>query len=117
MVAISLVFLGAGVLFVGLGVPLVRRRVKPNALYGLRTAATLADEAVWYEANAAAGRDLVVLGAVVALAAGGGFLLPGRFEEPWALGMAGLVGGGALVMCVRGVRLGRRLAAERDGGP
>src|SRR5262249_43263726 len=45
-------------------IPLIRRRVKPNALYGLRVPATFADEWVWYEANARSGRDLLALGVV-----------------------------------------------------
>jgi hypothetical protein len=47
---------------IGMAIPLIRRRVKPNGLYGVRTSDTFADEWVWYEANAASGRDLVRLG-------------------------------------------------------
>jgi uncharacterized membrane protein len=71
MMLLTVLFTGVGLLFVVLGVPLVQRRVGPNLLYGLRVPATLADEWVWYEANAASGRDLVVLGvAQVVLAIG-----------------------------------------------
>ena len=44
------------------GAPLWVGMVPPNRLYGLRTATTLADEAVWYAANRATGRDLVMVG-------------------------------------------------------
>src|SRR5947207_1568020 len=47
---------------IALAIPLIRRRVKPNALYGLRVPATFADEWVWYEANAKSGRDLLIVG-------------------------------------------------------
>jgi len=47
-----------------LGIPLWVALVKPNRFYGVRNAATLADEAVWYSVNRAAGRDLVVVGGV-----------------------------------------------------
>jgi len=36
--------------------------VRPNRWYGVRSEATLRDEALWYAANRAAGRDLVVAG-------------------------------------------------------
>jgi len=36
--------------------------VKPNASYGVRFAATMADESVWYDINARGGRHLIVIG-------------------------------------------------------
>ena len=57
--------LGLGVLFIALAIPLIWRKVPPNHYYGLRVPATLADERVWYEANARAGRELLVLGVLV----------------------------------------------------
>jgi len=50
--------------FAALGIPLWVAMVKPNRFYGVHTAATLADEAVWYAANRATGRDLVLVGGV-----------------------------------------------------
>jgi uncharacterized membrane protein len=52
-------FVTVGLLFIGLAIPLIRRRIKPNKTYGLRVQATFADEWVWYEANAGTGRDLL----------------------------------------------------------
>ena len=42
---LSIAFFGTALLFVVLGVPLRRRRVKPNILYGFRTPSTLRDPA------------------------------------------------------------------------
>jgi uncharacterized membrane protein len=53
-----------GLLLVVLGIPLARRRVKPNSAYGVRFDATMADESVWYDVNARGGRDLSVIGVV-----------------------------------------------------
>ena len=58
---------GAGLLFAALAIPLMRRRVPPNGLYGLRVPATFADEWVWYEANAKSGRDLLCFGLLLAI--------------------------------------------------
>jgi hypothetical protein len=60
-----LIFLVTGVLTSALGLPLKRRKVKPNYLYGFRTPATLKDEALWYDVNAKAGGDLVGIGLVL----------------------------------------------------
>lgn len=48
-----------------LGWPLARRRVPPNRWYGVRLRATMSSPAVWYEANALCGDDLVRLGLVL----------------------------------------------------
>ena len=45
-----------------LGIPQWIAMVGPNRFYGVRTPATLRDEAVWYAVNRAAGRDLVFAG-------------------------------------------------------
>jgi len=57
----------AGLLLVAIAIPLIRRRIPPNGLYGLRVPATFADEWVWYEANARSGRDLICLGVLLAI--------------------------------------------------
>jgi uncharacterized membrane protein len=58
-----------GVAMILLAIPLMLRRIPPNPLYGLRVPATYKDEQVWYDANAASGRDLAVLGGCVTLLA------------------------------------------------
>jgi uncharacterized membrane protein len=40
--------------------PLALRKVRPNVVYGYRTRATLADEDLWYEANAYFGSRLII---------------------------------------------------------
>ena len=45
------------------------RRVPPNHWYGFRVPKTLRDPYVWYEANHVAGRDLLLAGVAVLLAA------------------------------------------------
>jgi uncharacterized membrane protein len=57
-----------------LGIPQWIAMVGPNRFYGVRTPATLGDEAVWYAVNRAAGRDLVFAGGAGLLLS---LLLPG----------------------------------------
>jgi len=64
-----------------LGVPQWIAMLGPNRFYGVRTPATLGDEAVWYAVNRAAGRDLVYLG-------GAGMLLSLLLPE---LGVSGAI--------------------------
>ena len=107
---VSAIFVFVGALLMVVAVPLMRRRIPPNSLYGLRVRATFADSFVWYEANAMSGRDLLVLGAALVLAAG---VLPWMLGE-WAVML--LVGGllvGTVVTAVRGTRHANRLLAAR----
>jgi hypothetical protein len=64
-----LTILACDALFVMLSIPLVLRKVRPNVLYGYRTRATLADETLWYEANAYFGSRFIVACLVSAAAA------------------------------------------------
>ena len=79
MIEATLLFPLVSAAIVVSGIPLWIAVVKPNRFYGLRTAVTLADEAIWYAANRATGRDLVVVG-------GASFLLSALLPE---LGVAG----------------------------
>jgi hypothetical protein len=64
-----LIFLGSAVITIALGLPLKKRKIKPNWFYGFRTPATLKDEALWYDVNEKAGHDLVMIGNVLAVLA------------------------------------------------
>ncbi len=63
-VGFMLLFVCAGLLLVGLSIPLLLRRVKPNWWYGFRTPKTFSDERIWYDSNAYAGKWLLISGAV-----------------------------------------------------
>jgi uncharacterized membrane protein len=61
----SLLFVLVGLLFVGLSIPLIGKRVPPNPYYGFRTKKTLSDPKIWYEANRVSGHDLLIAGALI----------------------------------------------------
>ena len=99
-----------GFILLVLGVPLVMGKVRPNAFYGFRTAATMRDERVWYEANAFGGMALIGCGAtVVALA----FLLKplshGLSYGDYKLVEGAFQAGPLLVMAIALVRYNARL--------
>ena len=104
----DVLFPGVGLLLFGLGWPLARRRIRPNRWYGLRLPATFADDRVWYEANAVAGRDMMAVGAAVGLT---GLLLPAAGLHPTlvAVGCAAILTVGSLASTLRAWRLANRL--------
>ena len=59
----------SGLLFAGLGLPLARKKIKPNSLYGFRTKKTLSDPDIWYAANKVTGIDMILSGIVLVIAA------------------------------------------------
>lgn len=110
-------FVLTGAALVGVAVPMVRRRVPPNPSYGLRVPATLADEWVWYEANAESGRDFLRLGGIVVAAALLLPLVPGLSEGLYAAVCTGLLLSGVLLCAWLGTRRANRLLAERRSRP
>ena len=111
----ALLFPVLGLLLLVLGWPMAARRVRPNRWYGLRIPATFADATVWYDANAVAGRDMMILGAVLLVVALALPHLPGFPESAYGGVCAGLLGVGSLVLAVRGWRLANRLLRARGG--
>ena len=54
-----------GVLFIAVGIPLARRIVPRNGLYGFRIPKTLRSDDVWYPANRYLGRRLIRCGQIL----------------------------------------------------
>ncbi len=52
--------LACAALLILAAIPLALRKVPRNLVYGYRTRATMADAAIWFEANAHFGRGLIV---------------------------------------------------------
>ena len=51
--------LGCAALLVLVAVPLALRKIPRNVAYGFRTRATMANDEIWYQANAHFGRGLI----------------------------------------------------------
>ncbi len=110
---VMIVFASAGGLLALLGIPMLKRMVPPNYVYGLRTGATLSDEAIWYEANAQSGRDSIIAGvAIVAVAL---LLFIARVPEAIAAWISvGFALFGVVVMALNGWRFANQLSRQRD---
>lgn len=109
----QVLFAGVGLVSIVVGLPLARRIVRPNRWYGLRVPATFADEHVWYEANAVAGRDLMRLGAALLLVALGLPRVAPISRAAYAVTCTILLVIGSTICTVRGWRLANRLLRER----
>jgi len=70
--------LGCSALLILVAIPLALRKVPRNIAYGYRTRATMANDDIWFEANAHFGRGLIVSSLCGALVAYVIYLL-----QPW----------------------------------
>ena len=82
-----LLFVGSGLLLVGISIPMIQRRVKPNYWYGFRTRRTLNDPAIWYDVNAYAGKRLLISGVITTIAAIMLYFVTGLTVDSYSLGM------------------------------
>ncbi len=103
----------SGLVLIGAGIPLMRRRVPPNRWYGIRLPSTLADERTWYAVNERSGRDLLVVGAmVVFLAVTAPLALPHWPPELHALLVAFVLILGLAAVTGRAIRYIKRLPRD-----
>jgi len=63
--AYSILFAVVGLVFIGISIPLIIRKVPPNPFYGCRTRKTLSDSKIWYEANHGSGIDFCIAGFII----------------------------------------------------
>jgi hypothetical protein len=101
-----------GIVFVVIGVPLARGRIRRNYLYGYRIRTTMRDDRIWYPVNALMGLWLIWAGSLAAII--GLLLLLLRNRDDAARLVLGL-GVSALILCLAmGIYRGWRLARAID---
>ncbi|MCO6451069.1 MAG: SdpI family protein [Caldilineales bacterium] len=110
-------YTAASILLIGLSIPMIRGKVKPNAFYGFRIPLTTNNPEIWYPANRYAGKWLCALGVILLLAS---LALPFLFLEitvdSYAIAIAVLALGGLGLTFAFGWRYARHLAAESASG-
>jgi hypothetical protein len=109
---LMLLFVGSGLLLVGISIPLIQRRVKPNYWYGFRTRRTLSDPQTWYDVNAYAGKRLLISGLITTIAAIMLFFVPGLTVDGYSLGMTVFALGPLTIGIVQSFRYLNRLAEK-----
>ena len=108
----GLVLIGLGLIFIGVGIPLVLGRVRRNYIYGYRTRTTMRDERIWYPVNALTGLWLAWAGLLAAVI--GVLLVLLRNHEEAARLVLG-IGVPALLICLGvGIYKGWKLARLID---
>ena len=104
----------SSLLLIGLSIPLIRRKVAPNAWYGFRVRQTLDDPTVWYEANAYLGRCLLWAGIAILFGSVVLFEDPGLDDPTYATCCAGIALGALGVAVFRSFRFLGRIGKPTD---
>ena len=86
MAVAIITYLLVGLIFIGIAIPLVQNKIKPNSIYGFRTRKTLSDPKIWYAANAYGGRWMLAVGVIFVVSASGFALVPLIPIETYILG-------------------------------
>lgn len=92
MKTILILYVIIGLLSAVVSVPLIKGKVKPNALYGFRVPQTLNDAEVWYAVNAHFGRRLILTGVATTLAALLLYRVPGLDVDSYAWALLAVYG-------------------------
>ena len=85
LAGMALFFMASGLLLAVLCIPMIRRTLKPNTWYGVRIPATLHNERLWYDANAYAGKVLLVTALIWVVSALGFALIPGMTFDAYSV--------------------------------
>jgi len=84
------IYLIMGVLLIGLSIPLMRNKIKPNGLYGFRVAKTMNNPDIWYAVNHHVSYRLFWSGAACVAASILFYLVPGLSIDVYALSVLGV---------------------------
>jgi len=98
LLLLLLSYILVGLLLIGLAMPLIQRKVKPNVWYGLRLSQTMNDERVWYQANEYSGRLLLYVGVTLIVVASLLAVIPIKSLETYSIICFGVLVGGLLLV-------------------
>lgn len=84
MTTILFLYVGFGLLMIGLSIPLLLDKIPPNPWYGFRVPSTLSDPVVWYKANRYLARWLLPTGIITVVGALVLYQVPGLSVDTYA---------------------------------
>src|SRR5689334_4885003 len=103
-IMILVMYTGAGLLLAAISLPLIRRKVPPNSLYGFRVRRTLEDPKVWYDVNEFAGHCMLRLGLFTSVSTVVLYFVSAISPVAYALNCLAVVAAGITFCLIRSVR-------------
>lgn len=102
MALLAALYIFSCLLIIGLAIPLIQRRIKPNMWYGFRTPTTLKNPDIWYEVNEYTGRLLLYSAGATLIASVVLLFVPGITIDGYAALAGGVMGLGATYSTIMG---------------
>ena len=106
------------ILYIAIGYPLVKRKIKRNYWYGFRVKYTMEDDDIWFEVNEMLGRDLVGQGIIMGIIGMVGFLTIFISQKTigqiiiLCLAMC-ILTGGIIYSLVKGIKMMNKMAVQK----
>jgi len=103
MQIVPILILASGILIALISFPLIRGKVPPNVIYGIRTKRAFSSRENWYRINKYGGKMFLRAGLLITMAGVTGFFLPAAYLAIYGIIAAIVVLGsvlGAVLMCL-----------------
>jgi uncharacterized membrane protein len=107
---VAIIILISGIIVALVSVPLVRGKVPPNAIYGIRTKFAFASEENWYRINKFGGKVFLGVAIIITFVGLIGLFLPNESMKAY-----GIVAAGISLVSVLGATLIIMLASTSEG--
>jgi hypothetical protein len=104
-----LLYCAAGVLLAGLSIPLIRRKVPPNGLYGFRIEKTMNNPELWYLVNQYSAKRMLWTAIAFVVTALGLYFVTGISLDNYAMFCLGVFSIGLIITIVQTVNYLRSL--------
>ena len=95
---IGLINIGGALFIILLSIPLIKRKIKMNYLYGVRIRKSFESKENWYKINAYGGRQLVIWSIPMIIAGPVCFLIP--INDPNQILLPLVLGVGPVMICI-----------------
>jgi hypothetical protein len=117
MTLVALVIIGCGLVLFFCSLPLIRRKVPKNLLYGVRIKAAYESDERWYEINEYGGRQIAMWSWVITGLGVVGFFVPEGLLLTYAMVTLAIVCLVLLVPAIQISRFARRTSRQRTTAP
>ena len=115
MTVLLIVFLIGGAVLIGIGIPLIQGRIRPNPAYGFRVRRTLENPHLWYAVNSYSGWWVSGVGVAEVVVATGLYFVPDLDVALYGSIVGGVVVVGLIISLIQCFRCLHKLTKESEG--
>ena len=114
MTFLLIVFLVSGAILIGISIPLIQGRVRPNPWYGFRVRRTLEDPKVWYPVNSYSAWRILGVGLVEIVVATALYFVPALGVAKYASIVGSVVVAALIIALIQSFRYLRQFTKDDE---